>query len=295
MHAVWAAWLRSAVAFNNWVFICSPDTLSRRRWQGIIFDWRLSELRTSDSWLFLLPTLQHREWPLAEMISHHENDLLPPILTLSPPRLFACLPLLPIRALTSFCPHPPLAPLLNSSQSHRWDRWKIIQILLQCEHVEAWPRSGYSQFVNRRLNWDAYRLVGKNFLLSDIDWKPYEFWPRISGKPTAKIYSSFGKKFSWSNYWLTLSKLGGVICVQSGWEIVVLCSLPSQQYLSKPQIRSDMKPWYHLGYCVAHSHCVTECHFVPWGPQSNGAYVHKGTCKGQCKTGRSVWCTTVPK
>ena len=107
MHAVWAAWLRSAVAFNNWVFICSPDTLSRRRWQGIIFDWRLSELRASDRWLFLLQTLQHKKWPLAEMISHHENDLLPPVLALSPPCLFACLPLLPIRALTSFCPHPP--------------------------------------------------------------------------------------------------------------------------------------------------------------------------------------------
>ena len=58
---------------------------------------------------------------------------------------------------------------------------------------------------------------------------------------------------------MTLSKLGGVIC---GWEIVVPCSLPSQQYLSTPQISSDMKAWYHLGYCVAHSHCVTECHVV---------------------------------
>ena len=52
IQAVWAAWLRSAVAFNNWVFICSPDTLSRRQRQGTIFDWRLSELRASDKFWF---------------------------------------------------------------------------------------------------------------------------------------------------------------------------------------------------------------------------------------------------
>ena len=179
MHAVWAAWLRSAVAFNNWVFICSPDTLSRRQRQGTIFDWRLSELRASDKFWFDFSFSQlyntkhgHRQrWYLTTKMTCF------PLFWLSHP--LACLPLLPIRALTSFCAHPPLATLLNSSQSHRWDRWEIIQILLpisQCEHIEAWPRSGYSQFVNRRLNWDAYRLVGKNFFLSDIDWKPYEFW-----------------------------------------------------------------------------------------------------------------------
>ena len=182
MHAVWAACLRCAVAFNNWVFICSPDTLSRRQRQGTIFDWRLSELRASDKFWFdsSFSRLYNTKHGKAEMISHQENDLLPPVLALSPTfaPLPACLSFLlgrwPVFALI-----PPLAPLLNSSQSHRWDRWEIIQILLpisQCEHIEAWPRSGYSQFVNRRLNWDAYRLVGKNFFMSYIDWKPYEFW-----------------------------------------------------------------------------------------------------------------------
>ena len=232
MHAVWAeypahAWLRSAVAFNNWVFICSPDTLSRRRWQGIIFDWRLSELRASDSFLFDISFSQlyntrndhWQRWYLTTKMTCF------PLFWLSHPlaSLPACLSFLlgrwPVFALI-----PPLAPLLNSSQSHRWDRWEIIQILLpmwQCEHIEAWPRSGYSQFVNRRLNWDAYRLVGKNFLLSDIDWKPYEFW-EADCKNTFLVR---GQIFL-VTCWLILSKLGVVICVQSGWEIVVPCSLP---------------------------------------------------------------------
>ena len=123
---------------------------------------------------------------------------------------------------------PPLAPLLNSSQSHRWDRWEIIQILLpisQCEHIEAWPRSGYSQFVNRRLNWDAYRLVGKNFFLSDIDWKPYEFWEADCWNICLVWGNFFGQmlidfvRAGWVNNWYVF-KVGGkslfrALCLRS--------------------------------------------------------------------------------
>ena len=124
-----------------------------------------------------------------------------------------------------------------------------------------------------------------------------------SGKPTAEIYASFGEIFM-VKCWLTLSELGGLIINMCSKWVGNRCSVLSAFAVVTLQARDQF--WHEtlvssrllchtLRLCHKVSQSVTLFLSVCWGPQSNEAYVCRGTCKGQCRTGRSVWCTTVPQ